>query len=197
MRRNGTCHVRHAAALALASALGCGGKAANDAEGPAPLVSPPPASAPQPPLVPGVSRPPAPPPPVSPPPLRGQPTRPSEGLRQAVVENILMTYCGACHGPVLGRDGLGGIGFIDDLAELTERGYVVPLNSDASRLIQVIRDGSMPPPSSGAEVMPDEELLVLIEYIDDPLVWPGVPLPPLPAVDGGVPAALDAGAAAG
>ncbi len=74
-----------------------------------------------------------------------RPSRPAEGLAEAVVENILMTYCGACHGPLLGNEALGGIGFIDDVEELTARGYIVPLNSAASRIIAVMRDGSMPP----------------------------------------------------
>jgi mono/diheme cytochrome c family protein len=126
-----------------------------------------------------------------------RPSRPAEGLAEAVVENILMTYCGACHGPLLGNEALGGIGFIDDVEELTARGYIVPLNSAASRIIAVMRDGSMPPRNTAYARVAEADIDVIVQFIDNSFFWPGVPVP-LPVIDAGTPAAtVDAGADAG
>lgn len=125
-------------------------------------------------------------------------------LTQAQVENILVTYCGACHGaPLTPQQALGGIWFIEDLDELTERGYIVPLLSAESRIVQVMRDGSMPPAASGLQRVSEYEIDVVARFIDEPLFW-AVPQPrsmpqprpmPEPALDAGVaPLPGDAGA---
>lgn len=118
-----------------------------------------------------------------------QPGKPSEGdIRRAQVENILAAHCGACHGPALTpQQALGNIWFIDDLAQLTEEGYIVPLRSAESRIVQVMRSGSMPPRGSGLDRVPGEEIDMVAQYIDEPRFWP-VPQPQPPAV-------LDAGVA--
>lgn len=122
---------------------------------------------------------------------------PSEGeLRKAQVENVLLANCGACHAPVLGDEAFGGIGFIDDIDELTEQGYIVPLRSEASRLIQVIRNGSMPPRNSGWPPMTDADLDILVRYIDEPRLWP-IFAPVGGRADAGPPAVTDAGPGAG
>jgi mono/diheme cytochrome c family protein len=116
-------------------------------------------------------------------------------LAEARVENILMAYCGACHGPALSpQEALGGIWFINDLVELTERGFVTPLLSAESRIVQVMRDGTMPPPSSGVERPTEAEIDLVASYIDDGGFWDR-PLPnPPAAIDAGVaPPPSDAG----
>ncbi|MEY2934929.1 MAG: hypothetical protein RL033_5678 [Pseudomonadota bacterium] len=110
---------------------------------------------------------------------------------KADVENILISYCGACHGPGLGDAASGALGYINDLDLLTAGGYIVPLTSADSRLIQVMRNGSMPPRGSGAEALPAGDLELIARFIDNPRFW-FVLLP----TDGGVApaAAVDAGA---
>lgn len=205
--------LRCTAGFALAGALGCGGKAASEAEMAQAPSAPPPAfsGAPQPsparpssaqpssaqpsaPAVTGPSSPASTPPTVQPPPSTEEPYISEYDLARAQVRNILLSYCGACHGPPLGDEALGGIGFIDDLDRLIEQGYVVPLESAASRLIQVMRDGTMPPRRSGTAAVPRDELDVIVRFIDNPRYWPVLVDPG----GGEMPAAsVDAGADAG
>jgi mono/diheme cytochrome c family protein len=180
--------------LALSCSLGCGGKAADEQPN-APPALPPPYSTPAPPDPPR----PAPTPGATPGQGAMSPTRPpvgnsEEDLANAQVRNILVAYCGACHGPPLTRDeALGGIWFIDDLEELVERGYIVPLRSADSRIIQVMRDGSMPPGASGLEAVTESDIQVVARFIDRPAFWPGA-TPPAPAIDAGAaPPPADAG----
>lgn len=193
-----------AAGALLASELGCGGRVTEELS-PAPP-GPPPVSAPSPPRparpTPAQSSPPAPSAPASSPPVLSPPP-PSvptdEGydereLREAQVSNILLSHCGACHGPPLTPEqAFGNLWFIDDVEELTERGLIVPLRSADSRIVQVMRDGSMPPPWSGLGPVSRADLLVVTRFIDEPRFWP-VSQPP-PASDAGVaPLPADAGA---
>lgn len=179
--------------------LGCGGKAASEGANEPPPAPAAPAPTPSPPA-PEPARPTA----APSPPASAEPSppvvTPSEEyteyeLRQAQVQNILLAYCGACHGPPLSpEEALGGIWFINDLDELTEQGYIVPLISAQSRIVQVMRDGSMPPPSSGWGPVPDVEIDVVAEFIDAPLFWPVQQ--PRPSPGAGM-APVDAGADGG
>ncbi len=54
---------------------------------------------------------------------------------------ILTNSCAICHGP----SGQGGVSNITDAAWLVQAGLVVPGNPDASRLIIVVENNSMPP----------------------------------------------------
>jgi mono/diheme cytochrome c family protein len=197
MRRFEALGLTAPAALALAGTLGCGGKA--ESALPAPPAAPPPYVAPVPASPP---RQPARPLPTYPAPATPSPAAPvdrpasPDELAEAQVENILMAYCGACHGPLLTpQEALGGIWFINDLEELAERGYVVPLRSAESRIVQVMRDRSMPPPSSGWDQPTEADIEVVEQYIDASGFWPEVPpLSVPPAVDAGsAPLPADAG----
>ena len=111
--------------------------------------------------------------------------RPSEGLPETQVENILAANCGQCHGPALRPEQASGdIWFIDDVDQLTERGYIVPLNSAASRIVQVMRDGSMPPADSGLPPLDESDIEIVARFIDEPRFWPVPPRPQPPeAID--------------
>jgi len=63
---------------------------------------------------------------------------------QTSAQYLLLAYCGTCHGPQL-DEGAGGIGFIDDWDALTERGLIIPCDSDGSPIIESMRSGAMPP----------------------------------------------------
>jgi mono/diheme cytochrome c family protein len=118
-------------------------------------------------------------------------------LAKAAAENVLGANCGQCHGPALTRtQAQDGINFIDDIDALVRAGLITPLNSAASRIIVVMRDGSMPPPASGLSPAPEADIEVVADYIDNPRFWPDAPPPPV--VDAGTATPLvDAGADAG
>lgn len=119
-------------------------------------------------------------------------------LARAAVENILAANCGQCHGPALTPvQALGGIWFIDDVDELASQGYLVPLLSAESRIVQVMRDGTMPPARSGLPPVSDVEIEIVAQFIDDARFWPVQQ--PGPALDAGpasplVDAGVDGGA---
>jgi mono/diheme cytochrome c family protein len=109
-----------------------------------------------------------------------------------VVEDILITDCGQCHGP--NGNGAGGIDDINSIDQLVADGLVVPLDSEASPIVRVLFDGSMPPPSSGLPPVTEADITTVAQYIDNPRFWPGRSAPLPPVVDAGSPAPLlDAG----
>ena len=108
------------------------------------------------------------------------------------IHRVLRIYCGSCHSSTAPVAGSGGIRFIDDFDQIVAAGLIVPLNSAASRIVQVVVLGSMPPPSSGLPRVSEADLQTIIYVIDNPRFWPGVSPPvavdagvALPVVDGG------------
>ncbi|HKO93644.1 MAG TPA: hypothetical protein VJU61_20970 [Polyangiaceae bacterium] len=165
--------------MLLAGALGCGGNAESQRRLPDPAPAAPRG-------VPGaVPRAPA---PVSVPALPSAepaPTAAPESMRgegdygyfvKDQVENILIVYCGACHGPAAPAVGSAGIRFIDDVDQLVLAGLIVPLNSAASPIVRAIVLGNMPPPAV-LFPMSDADLDTITWFIDNPREWPDVPLP--------------------
>jgi len=154
---------------------GCGGNS-GDAEGQSP--SPPAEMA---------SRPDRPPPSSFAPPNdpAPRPAPPSEAeLSQArrarfveavqSVDALLERNCGACHGKSVPTSPCG-LRF-DDTDDLVALALIAPLSADASRVVQVIVDGSMPPP--GVQPRPtSSELDPLLAFIEgDPSFWTQPPL---------------------
>jgi mono/diheme cytochrome c family protein len=133
---------------------------------------------------------PQPEPPPSPP--RPQPDY-SADLAQAAVENVLAANCGQCHGPALTQaQAQDGINFINDINALVRAGLIVPLSSATSRVIVVMRAGSMPPVESGLPAVTEADIEIVASYIDNLRFWPDFPLPGI--VDAGTaPPLLDAG----
>jgi mono/diheme cytochrome c family protein len=112
-------------------------------------------------------------------------------------EITLLYLCGSCHGPEAIAKGnvQGGFDAIKDVDRMIQLGLVVPLHSAESRLVQMLRDGSMPPP--GVEPRPtDIDIEIVAAFIDNPLFW-DVPLPVTPALDGGAAVASEDAAADG
>jgi hypothetical protein len=106
---------------------------------------------------------------------------------------VLTTFCADCHGQRAIEDGnvQGGIDYISDIDRLVEEGWIIPLRSAESPLIQIVNEGSMPPP--GVEPRPtNEDILILRRFIDAPLFWPD---DEPPVADPGTPSTFDAGAA--
>jgi mono/diheme cytochrome c family protein len=99
-------------------------------------------------------------------------------LAKAAAENVLASNCGQCHGPALTRaQAQGGINFIDDTDALVQVELIVPLSSATSRIIVVMRDGSMPPSALGLPPVTEADIATVAQYIDNPRYWPGVPPP--------------------
>jgi mono/diheme cytochrome c family protein len=183
------------------SALGCGGKAEDDARPAQPSFSapratpgsPPVASAPQRPQSAAMTQPTPPPAPPRTPP----PTVPGDDLARAATENVLQANCGQCHGPALTRSqAQAGINFINDIDQLVEAGLIAPLSSATSRIVVVMRDGSMPPPATRLPPVTEADIELVASFIDNPHFWPDSPPPAI--VDAGIEAPRgDAGADAG
>jgi len=96
-------------------------------------------------------------------------------LARADAENVLATNCGTCHGSALQLDeASGGMNYIDDIDELVDNGKIIPLNSKESRIIERMREGSMPPPSSQRPRVSDDQIDVVAQFIDNPRFWPGI-----------------------
>lgn len=108
-----------------------------------------------------------PPPEVSP-----QPEPPPESaplnIPPAEAENVLAANCGQCHGPLPESADFiqGGLGNIQDFEALREAGYIVDCSPESSRVIQVMRSGSMPPPSSGLPPVTAADIEVVASTID-------------------------------
>jgi mono/diheme cytochrome c family protein len=93
-------------------------------------------------------------------------------LARAQAENILQSNCGQCHGSNLDlSDASGNMNYIDDIDQLVASGKIVPLDSKNSRIIERMREGSMPPPSSQLPRVSDSEIDVVAQFIDNPRFW--------------------------
>ena len=186
------------------SVLGCGGKAADGSEPDEPSYSAPSATPPSPPRAATPQRPQAAPvtpreQPPPPPPEQPDPDPFVEGsdLARAAAENVLAANCGHCHGPALTRtQAQDGINFIDNSDALVEAGLIVPLNSAASRVVVVMRNGSMPPSASGYPPATESDIEIVAAYIDNWRFWPGVS-PPFVVDAGTETPVVDAGPDAG
>jgi len=94
-------------------------------------------------------------------------------LARAAAENVLEANCGQCHGPALTQtQAQDGINFINDIDLLVQAGLIVPMSSAASRIVVVMRNGSMPPPVSGLPPVTEADIDVVASYIDNPRYWP-------------------------
>jgi len=179
----------------LVCALGCGGQAQSDERGPEPASAAPAG-------VPGRASL-APLPTMAPPaagaamgsrgPRTPRPSPPDGDTAyfpKDAAANVLLANCGSCHGPSAPAATSGGIRFIGDIDQLVATGLLVPLNSAASPVVQVMVKGSMPPPSSGLPPLTEADIGTITQYLDNPRFWPSA-LPP-PAISS---PATDAGAA--
>jgi mono/diheme cytochrome c family protein len=172
------------------SALGCGGKAADDAQPPKPSYSAPsapprspPTASPSPPTTAPSQRPPTAPLPQQPPGSTDSDPQFDQG--PAAARNILLANCGKCHGSALTpTQAQGGINYIDDIDKLVDTGLIVPLSSATSRIIVTMRTGTMPPDSSALPAVPPADIDIVASYIDNPRYWPDV-APPVVVDPGG------------
>ena len=96
------------------------------------------------------------------------------------VRNILIANCGICHNANAPIEASAGIAFIGDVDQLVAAGLIVPLRSARSRIVRVMVDGSMPPPSSGLPRVTEADIDMVAQYIDNPRFWPDVIAPALP-----------------
>jgi mono/diheme cytochrome c family protein len=93
-------------------------------------------------------------------------------LARAQAENILAANCGQCHGPALTPDqASAGMNYIDNIDRLVQENKIVPLNADGSRIIQRMREGSMPPFASNI-VVSDSDIDTVAQFIDNENFWP-------------------------
>jgi len=93
-------------------------------------------------------------------------------LARAQAENILASNCGQCHGSALTPlEASGGMNYIADIDKLVAENKIVPLNSAGSRIIQRMREGSMPPFATGRTVSADD-IDTVARFIDEESFWP-------------------------
>lgn len=106
-----------------------------------------------------------PPPPDSPP--NYEEYEDEEEFVIAAAENVLASYCGACHGSALTEaQASAAINYVDDWDELVEEGLVQRCWPERSRVIEVMRSGRMPPAESGLAVVPEAEINFVANAIE-------------------------------
>jgi mono/diheme cytochrome c family protein len=94
-------------------------------------------------------------------------------LDEAIVENILASNCGYCHGPKLTQEqAKAGMNYIDDIKKLVDTGKIIPRDSAGSRIIQRMVKGEMPPIGSGYPAVTTADIDKVASYIDNPQYWP-------------------------
>jgi hypothetical protein len=93
---------------------------------------------------------------------------PTEGeLLVAAARNVLLSYCGGCHGSVLTpAQAPGSFNFIDDWSRLVRAGYIERCSPERSRLIVLMREGDMPPRTSLLPPVLDSDIDVVEQAID-------------------------------
>jgi mono/diheme cytochrome c family protein len=100
------------------------------------------------------------------------PSNPAE-LERAAAENILNANCGSCHGTQLAPGAeSGNMNYINDIDQLVANGKIQPLNSAGSRIIQRMKDGSMPPAAAGLPRVNENDINTVAQFIDNPQFWP-------------------------
>ena len=85
---------------------------------------------------------------------------------------MLGRYCGSCHGAAaIANDNVIAFDFVEDVEELVENGYIVPLNPDASLLFGRVLRGDMPP--RGVQPRPSQSEIQAFESFiaGDDLFW--------------------------
>jgi hypothetical protein len=88
-------------------------------------------------------------------------------LSEDELDLVLEYRCGDCHFPKADLGVYGdGLYFMDDLARLVEVGKVSPGDGEGSRLVQRMREGSMPPSSSGEPPVPSPTIDRIADFID-------------------------------
>jgi mono/diheme cytochrome c family protein len=96
-------------------------------------------------------------------------------LARAQAENVLASNCGQCHGPALTpAQASAGMNYINDIDKLVDNGKIIPLSSTKSRIVERMREGSMPPVQSGLPRVSDADINVVAQFIDNPRFWPNV-----------------------
>jgi hypothetical protein len=114
---------------------------------------------------------------------------------QIVIMDLLAEHCSNCHARPDDRAPAGAAQFGNDPRQLAALGLIVPLHSDRSRVLQVMTDGSMPPPCVQPRPL-EAEITLLGQYIDNPRFWPDA-TPAGPGDAGPAPAEVDAAADGG
>jgi len=100
-----------------------------------------------------------------------------QDLDKAIVQNILNSDCGYCHGTALTQaQAKAGMNYINDIQKLVDNGKIVPLDSANSRIIQRMSKGEMPPVGSGYPLASTADIDKVAAYIDNPRYWPGTPV---------------------
>ena len=104
---------------------------------------------------------------------RDEPGGTPADLARAAAENVLNSNCGQCHGTALppGAES-GNMNYINDIEQLVDNGKVQPLNSAGSRIIQRMKDGSMPPAAAGLPRVTEADINTVAQFIDNPQFWP-------------------------
>lgn len=92
---------------------------------------------------------------------------PPRTLVAGEVSQLFLYYCGECHSAELGElgywDGMFGI---EDLELMIEKGKIIPGDGEGSRLVQRMREGTMPPPTAENAPMSAPSVDRIIAFID-------------------------------
>jgi hypothetical protein len=85
----------------------------------------------------------------------------------AAAQNVLSSYCGACHGAALTElQASASINYIDDWNRLLETGLIERCSPRRSRIVVVMRSGEMPPAGSSLPPVSDADIGVVEDAID-------------------------------
>jgi hypothetical protein len=98
-------------------------------------------------------------------------------LTDGELDQVLVYYCGECHvqPDVPTQTDDCGVCYLDDMDELISTGKVIPGDAEASRLVQRMRRGEMPPVQSDSPAVPESTIDLIADFIN------ALPARPLPA----------------
>jgi hypothetical protein len=91
----------------------------------------------------------------------------NEPLAIVAATNILVSYCGACHGPGLSEaQASASINYIGDWSQLLQAGLIEECSPERSRVVLLMRTADMPPSGSGLPAVQDAAIDVVERAIE-------------------------------
>jgi Planctomycete cytochrome C len=97
--------------------------------------------------------------------IEAEPEQPARLLSEDEVYQVLAYHCVDCHYRPEVADAVDGFWDLDSFDRMIDTAKVVPGDGEGSRIVQRMRDGSMPPVTSGAPPVPATTIDRIADFI--------------------------------